>query len=185
MKKIDGLSPGANENPQKTKEKTNAKKSNKKGGIFLSFMILTYVVLYFYNQEKTAGAIKYSWGIIKEIAPILIIIYIFMILFSFVSEDKIKKSVETSPTYVKYILMSLLGTLSHGPIFAWYPFLKELDKKGLSKGSIATFLYSRGVKISLLPMLVSFFDLRFVVILTATTIIFSLIEGLLIDLTYR
>jgi uncharacterized membrane protein YraQ (UPF0718 family) len=60
--------------------------------------------------------------------------------------------------------------------------LKDLRKKGLSQGTIATFLYARGIKLTLLPMLVSFFDLKFAIILTVTTFVFAIIEGLIIDL---
>ena len=172
---------------KKEKENKNKaqKKSSKKSLIFLGIMILIYVILYFLYPEKTFNAILYVIEIIKEILPILLFVYVFMVAFAFINEKKLKEYIQKAPMFVKYILLSLLGTLSHGPIYAWYPLLKELNQKGISKGAIGTFLYSRGIKLTLLPMLVSFFDLKYAIILTITTLIFSLIEGIVIDLTCK
>ncbi len=178
MGNAQGQKPGDKKGQQK-------KGSNKKSLIFFGVMVIIYVVLYFISPDKTLNSIKYVLNIIKEILPILILVYIFMLGFAFINEQKLKASIEKAPMAIKYMLMSALGTLSHGPIYAWYPFLKELNKKGLSKGAMGTFLYARGIKLTLLPMLVSFFDLKFAVILTITTLLFSIIEGIIIDLTCK
>jgi uncharacterized membrane protein YraQ (UPF0718 family) len=126
--------------------------------------------------------LAYVGKIIIEILPILVFVYVFMVVFNFIDEKKMKAKIDGAPNGMKYLLMGGLGTLSHGPIYAWYPLLKDLKKKGLSQGTIATFLYARGIKLTLLPMLVSFFDLKFAIILTVTTFVFAIIEGLIIDL---
>jgi len=161
------------------------KKGSKKSLIFFGIMVFIYIILYIFYPEKTYKAIIYVISIIKEILPILLFVYIFMLGFSFINEQKLKAYIEKAPPAIKYLLLSVLGTLSHGPIFAWYPFLKELNQKGISKGAIGTFLYSRGIKLTLLPMLISFFDIKFAVILTVVILVFSIIEGVFIDLTEK
>ena len=156
-----------------------------KSKIFFALMLLSYLLLYFVYPIKVEAAFLYVFGIIRELLPILVLVYIFMVLFSLVNEKKLKKIVEGSPMLLQYVIMSLLGTLSHGPIYAWYPFLKALNQKGISKGTIATFLYARGIKLTLLPMLIAFFDLKFVILLTITTLFFSIIEGIIIDFTSK
>ncbi|RXV59396.1 hypothetical protein DWB64_16155 [Fusibacter sp. A1] len=116
-------------------------------------MILTYVLFYALSPDKTVRAFNYVSKILLEVLPILAMVYVFMLGFSFINEKKLKKTIEKAPMLLKYTLMSLLGTLSHGPIYAWYPFLNELHGKGLSKGTMGTFLYARGIKLTLLPML--------------------------------
>ena len=175
----------ADEKNKEGKSPQNKKAGGLKSLIFFGIMILAYIVLYIFYPEKTYNAIVYVIGIIKEILPILLFVYVFMFAFSFINEKKLKAYIEKAPAAAKYLLLSALGTLSHGPIFAWYPFLKELYQKGISKGAVGTFLYSRGIKLTLLPMLVSFFDLKFAVILTITTLLFSIIEGIVIDLTEK
>ena len=168
-------------------EKTNKKKKNTNKGsyIFLAVMVIAYVVLYIVSPDKTLDALLYVLNIIKEILPILLMVYVFMLAFSFINEKKLRATIEKAPMALKYVLMGALGTLSHGPIYAWYPFLKDLNEKGLSQGTVGTFLYARGIKLTLLPMLVSFFNLKYVIVLTITLFIFSLMEGILLDLRIR
>jgi uncharacterized membrane protein YraQ (UPF0718 family) len=159
------------------------KPKSKKNIYFLISMVIIYIILGIFDFDKTMDAFKYALNIIITVIPILLFVYVFMVAMSFLNEKKLRKTIVQSPTILKYVLMSILGTLSHGPIYAWYPFLQELNKKGVSKGNVSSFLYARGIKLTLLPMLISFFDLKFAIILTIITFLFSIIQGLLIDLT--
>ncbi len=163
------------------KNKSNGGNKGKKSFYFLGIMILIYIILFIINGERLSNSLLYVWGITKEILPILVLVYAFMLIFMFIDENKLKSSIEKAPRLLKYILMSLLGTISHGPIYAWYPFLKELNKKNISLGGIGTFLYARGIKLTLLPMLITYFDFKFVLILTVVTLFFSIVEGFLLD----
>ena len=49
-------------------------------------------------------------------------------------------------------------------------------------GLITTFLYSRAVKIPLLPLMVHYFGIPFVVILTTSMIIGSIAEGQIVEM---
>lgn len=163
---------------------SNKKKNKKpkKSNYFLVLMLTAYGVLYLIDPDKTTSAMVYVLGILKDIVPILVLIYVFMLLLSFIHEKKLRSTIEKSPMLLKYVMMSILGTLSHGPIYAWYPFLNTLHEKGVTKGHVASFLYARGIKLTLIPMLVSFFDFKFAIILTAVTFLFAIVEGILIDL---
>jgi uncharacterized membrane protein YraQ (UPF0718 family) len=74
------------------------------------------------------------------------------------------------------------GILSHGPIYVWYPLLKDLRDKGMRNGLIAAFLYIRAIKIPLLPLMVYYFGLLFMVVLLPYIVIASLVEGKIIEL---
>ncbi len=152
---------------------------------FLLVMVVLYIVLWFVDLNKTQAASEYVFDIIVDIAPILLLVYVFMVALSFLNEKKLKKTIEKSSSLLKYIMMSVLGTLSHGPIYAWYPFLKDLNEKGISKGNVTAFLYARGIKLTLLPMLVAFFDFKFALVLTIVTFLFAILQGLLMDLTEK
>ena len=75
-----------------------------------------------------------------------------------------------------------MGVLSHGPIYTWYPLLRELRKQGMKIGLMAVFLYSRAIKIPLLPLLVYYFGIAFVIILTGYMIIASIAEGQIVEM---
>lgn len=160
-------------------------KQSKGSLYFLVVMLIVYFILLMIDSNKTFLSVEYVWVIIKEIIPILFIVYIFMLLMSFINENKLKRYIDRAPMLLKYSLMAVLGTLSHGPIYAWYPFLGDLHEKGISKGSVSTFLYARGIKLTLLPMLISFFDLKFAIILTITTFLFSILQGMIMDIAQK
>ena len=75
------------------------------------------------------------------------------------------------------ILSASAGIISTGPIYAWYPLLKDLKEKGAGESSIAIFLYNRAVKPFLLPVMVSYFGWVYVVVLTIIMVIASVIVG--------
>ena len=73
------------------------------------------------------------------------------------------------------------GILSMGPIYAWYPVLSELKNKGMRTALIATFLYSRAVKLPLLPLMIYYFGPVFTLMLCVYLIIFSIINGAIVE----
>ncbi len=73
------------------------------------------------------------------------------------------------------------GILSHGPIYVWFPFLRDLRDQGMRSGLIAAFLYNRGIKIPLLPIMVYYFGLAFVGILVVYMVVASVVLGKLIE----
>lgn len=73
------------------------------------------------------------------------------------------------------------GILSLGAIYAWYAMLSELKQKGMRTALIATFLYSRAVKLPLLPLMVHYFGMAYTLILCLYLIIFSIINGFLVE----
>ena len=82
-------------------------------------------------------------------------------------------------------LSATAGIISMGPIYAWYPLLKELQEKGAANSLIAVFLGSRAVKPFLLPIMISYFGGVYVVLLTLFTIAGSLAAGYLINILIK
>jgi uncharacterized membrane protein YraQ (UPF0718 family) len=72
-----------------------------------------------------------------------------------------------------------------GPIYAWYPLLKELRGKGAKNSSIAIFLGNRAVKPFLLPIMISYFGWLYVGLLTLFTIAGSLAVGYLVNILIK
>jgi uncharacterized membrane protein YraQ (UPF0718 family) len=166
----------------------NSKKQNKKKGsiwIFPASVLALYILLFLVNSVKTVSALKYAAKLFVSIIPILAMVIFFMFLFNLINEKKLKQFIDGSPRFIQYMAMLLLGTLSHGPIYAWYPLMKEFMDKGISNGSVAIFLYARGIKLSLLPMLVVYFGFKYTFVLTAVMLFFSCIQGFLVDILMK
>ena len=81
----------------------------------------------------------------------------------------------------KWFFAVVGGIISLGPIYVWYPLLKDLRDKGLDEGLIACFLYNRSIKIVVLPLAVFYFGIQYVAVLCLVMIIASVAQGLLID----
>lgn len=169
----------------KGSNKGNGKKSLKQRLILPAIVLAIYIVLAMFNPEKILKSVRYSTNILMSVLPILLLVLLFMFLFNLIDEKKLRKVMENSPQFAQYMVMTILGTLSHGPIYAWYPLMKEFHNKGISYGSVASFLYARGIKLTLLPILVSYFGLKFTIILTVYMLVFSYMQGILIDILMK
>jgi len=75
------------------------------------------------------------------------------------------------------VLSLVAGIISMGPIYAWYPLLKNLREKGAGTCPIAIFLYSRSIKPFLLPVMIAYFGWVYVGILTVLTVFASIAIG--------
>ncbi|HEC95326.1 MAG TPA: permease [Thermoplasmatales archaeon] len=152
------------------------------GLCFLGFVLILYIILFFFNTEKTYGSLQVSLNIIVQILPILFLV-IFLIGVSnyFLKPKTVLKYLGKESGVKGWLLAITMGIVSHGPIYTWYPLLKELRNHGMRTGLLAVFLYNRAVKIPLLPIMIYYFGVVFVVVLTVYMIIASVIEGKLIE----
>ena len=73
------------------------------------------------------------------------------------------------------------GVLSTGPVYPWYALLQDLREKGMKTSLAAVFLYSRAVKLPLLPLLVHYFGITYTMVLIGYLIMFSVISGLVME----
>ena len=75
------------------------------------------------------------------------------------------------------MLSAAAGIISMGPVYAWYPLLKELREKGAANSLMAIFINSRAVKPFLLPVMISYFGVRYVMVLTLVTMAGTIVAG--------
>ncbi len=150
---------------------------------FLFIVIILYIILFFLKPDKTIDAIISSWNIFLNIITVLILV-IFLIGISnyFLKPKKVSKYLGKKSGFKGWMLSALFGILSHGPIYVWYPLLKDLKKNGMRTGLVVVFLYNRAIKIPLLPIMILYFGIFFVCILCIYLIIASIIQGKIIEL---
>ena len=159
------------------------KKENKYGGAyFFASVFLLYLVLFFFEPEKIQESLKISANVFFQIAPwLFLIIFIMGIINYFVKPKTVLKYVGKGSGIKGWFLAISAGILSHGPIYAWYPLLGDLRNQGMKSGLVAVFLFNRSIKIPLLPFMVHYFKMPFVIILTGYIIIASIVQGYLIQ----
>ena len=119
---------------------------------------------------------------VKNILPILILVYILMFVFSVIIDRKVVQHFFEKGSYFTKLFFSIIGWIfSSWPVYLWYPFLANLKEKGLTSWHIAAFVYARAIKIPLLVMMVSFFGLKYTVIFNLVLFVIAFLVGLIMD----
>jgi len=156
------------------------------GIYFLVFIMLLYAVLFFLDSSKIYKSLQVSLDVLIQILPVLAMVILLMWISSYLLKPKtVSKYLGKESGVRGWILAASFGIVSHGSIYVWYPLLKEMRGHGMMDGLIAVFLYNRAVKIPLIPVMIYYFGVVFVSILTVYTVIASVIEGKMIEILER
>lgn len=156
--------------------------SGRGGLIFLASVTLLYGALFLVDGSRTLASLTTSMKTLLHVTPILILVILFMGLMKyFIRPQTIRRYVGKGSGLIGWGLALALGILSHGPIYMWFPLLKDLRDQGMSSGLIAVFLYNRAIKIPLLPAMIALLGLGPVLILTVFMLVASVLQGLIIQ----
>jgi len=145
-----------------------------------------YGLLLVIAPEKALMALKSSSQVFLRLCIPLCLVFILMLVLNLYLKpaDIVQFFGKRSGLKGKFISASA-GIISVGPIYAWYPLLKDLKEKGAANGLIAIFLGNRAIKPFLLPVMISCFGWVYVLILTLLTIIGSFIAGYCLDILVK
>lgn len=153
------------------------------GLYFLGAMVAIYLVLFAVDTDNAVGSSKVTLGVLWNLVPILLAVVLLMGLFNLFLKPKGVSRYLGKGSGVKGWLLSIsLGIISHGPIYVWYPLLGDLREKGMRSGLASAFLYNRAIKLPLLPVMIFYFGLPFVVVLLLLTVGASVIGGKLLEI---
>ena len=159
------------------------KKNNKNGKwIFLIVVSVIYLSTYFLFQDKFGLISSMFLDLVIKIIPIFIVVFLLMVLINYFIDNKMIKKTMTDKSSHKLWLISIVsGIISMGPIYLWYPIMKELLDKGLKYRYVAAFLYNRGIKLQLLPMLILYFGITYSLTLMIVMAVLSIPQAIIIE----
>ena len=164
---------------QKIKQKINNLSVSIK---FLSIVILIYLYLSIFEFNFFVASLNKFVVLSIKILPSILGAFMLIFIFNYIlSDQKIKNYLTGELNWKKYFLTVGLGILSSGPIYAWYPFLADLKEQGFKNSLITIFLYNRAIKLPFIPLLIYYFSWQFVILVTILMIIFSIINGIIMD----
>jgi len=153
-----------------------------KGIKFLLFVIIIYIIIALFEKENFILALYKSFSILLNLLPIFVIIIIITTIINFfLKPKKIMKYFGKDSGVKGWIYAVLGGVISHGPMYAWYPMISELRENGLKDGLLATFMFSRTIKIPFVPIMIDYFGILFTMIFFTSILITSILQGLLIE----
>jgi uncharacterized membrane protein YraQ (UPF0718 family) len=146
--------------------------------LFPALVLVAYGILFAIMPEKASVGLKSSGNIILNmLVPLSLVFILMLVLNLFLKPAQIVKFLGREAGVKGVILSAAAGIISAGPIYAWYPLLKDLREKGAGNTFLAIFLGNRAVKPFLLPIMISYFGWIYVLILTVFTLLGSILVG--------
>ena len=141
-------------------------------------ILVIYAILFFVSPDKAGQAIKSSGNVfLSMLVPLGLVFLIMLLINLFLKPAAVAKFLGKGSGIKGVALSAVAGIISTGPIYAWYPLLKDLKDKGAGESSIAIFLYNRAVKPFMLPVMIGYFGWLYVVILTIIMVLASIAVG--------
>ena len=146
--------------------------------LFPAAMLVIYGILFAVMPEKASLALKSSGNIFLNMLVPLCLVFVLMILLNlFLKPAQIARFLGKGAGIKGILLPAAAGIISTGPIYVWYPLLRNLREKGAGNSPVAIFLYNSAVKPFLLPVMIAYFGWVYVVILTILTVLGSIAIG--------
>ncbi len=163
-------------------KKREGKQQSRAGAYFLVSVVALYLLLFPFRPEAVQEGLRTSGGLLLSVVPIILLVALFMgVINYFASPRSISRYVGKGSGVKGWALAVSIGIVSHGPVYLWYPLLRDLRTRGMRSGLAAAFLYNRAIKIPLLPLMVYYFGPLFVAVLLFLMIVASVIEGTIVE----
>jgi len=150
----------------------------KRTWIFPAAILVVYGLLYLLSPGKTVLALQACAKVgLSLFVPLAFVVGVLFLLNLLVRPSHVSGLLGQRAGAKAMVLCVVAGVLSAGPIYAWYPLLKDLKEQGAADGPLAVFLYNRAVKPFLLPVMIGYFGWQYVVVLTFLMILGSIFLG--------
>ncbi len=163
-------------------DESNKKNKPFKQWIFLLVSIIIYGIVYIFNPDVFIPILNYYTKILAQIIPLFVVVYLMMLIINmYVDNETLRKQMGDDAGIKGWIISIIAGIISMGPIYAWYPMLKDLQQKGVKDKFIIAFLYNRGIKLQWLPVLLLYFGWVYSITLLFVMIVMSVFQGIITE----
>jgi uncharacterized membrane protein YraQ (UPF0718 family) len=160
----------------------NKKSPAKKIILLLGGAGLSLLILYLVNPAKFSAVLENFIKLVVQIVPILFFVFAIMVLVNYFLDKKfLQQNMVGQSSLKKWGISIFAGILSVGPVYAWYPLMKDFQEKGIENRFIASFLYNRGIKIQWMSVLILYFGWTYTLTLFVVMTIFSIPQGIITE----
>jgi len=150
------------------------------GWLFLLLVLAVYGLIGAIDTETAGQALGFSAKVMQNVLPVLVIVFFLLLAADLLLEPKwIKRNLGREAGIKGWFMAVVGGVLAAGPIYAWYALLRELREKGMRASLAAVFLYSRALKLPLLPLMIHYFGINYTLLLCLYLLGFSILSGIL------
>jgi len=152
------------------------------GWLFLALVLVVYGLLGLADPGTATQALSFFTQVMGQVLPVLALVFLLLFVANLVLKPKWIKRYLGKGSGIKGWLAAVIGgILSMGPVYAWYTMLAELRQQGMRDALIAAFLYSRAVKLPLLPLMIYYFGMAYTLVLCLYLIGFSIVTGIVVE----
>ena len=157
-------------------------KMTRGGVIFLLVVMCLYALVFLVNTELALNALAFATRLLYRMLPVLLLVFALIFVSNLlVKPGWIRANVGRDSGLRGWAVAVVGGILSVGPIYVWYALLRDLKTKGMRTALIAVFLYNRGIKLPLLPLMIHYFGVAYTLVLATYMTLFSLLSGILVE----
>lgn len=150
------------------------------GWLFLLLVLAAYGVIAGVDAGIAGQALSFFGKVMRQVLPVLAMVFLMLLTADLLFKRKwIKRNLGREAGIKAWLIAAIGGVLATGPIYAWYTLLRELREKGMSASLAAVFLYSRAVKLPLLPLMIHYFGTAYTLVLCLYLLGFSIVSGVL------
>jgi len=168
--------------PQSGRENGGSKRGPGKAWLFLACVVAAYLVVLAASPPRAMAALRASGRVLLQIAlPLCLAFGVMVLLNAVVRPAHITRFLGRGAGAMGAGLSSAAGILSMGPIFAWYPLLRDLRERGASDFHLANFLCCRAVKPFLLPLMAFYFGCAFTVVFNLLIVLGALLVAAVVS----
>jgi len=134
------------------------------------------------DSELALRALAGFTQLLDKVLPALALVFVLIFAINLLLDpQRVRKYLGKQSGIKGWLTAIVAGILSTGPVYAWYAVLRDLRQKGMRTSLVAVLLYSRAVKLPLLPLLAHYFGLNYTLVLVLYLIGFSVISGLIME----
>ncbi len=154
----------------------------KGGWIFLALVLLLTAAVTLVSPPVSRVALAYFFEILLKVLPVLALVFCLMFVFNlFMDRQRIQRYFGYDSGVTGWLIALFSGAIASGPPYPWYALMGELKRKGMRSALITGFLYSRAIKLPLVPLMFHYFGTLYTVILAFYIMLFAVINGLLME----
>lgn len=152
---------------------------------FLAVVVGIYGIILLLDPKLGYPALAYFYHSLIRLLPFFGLMLLIMWLFNyFIRPQKIAKQLGGQSGLKGWLIAIASGVFSMGSMYLWYPLLADLNKHGLRPALAAAFLYSRAIKIPMLPFMVHYFGGLYTFLFVVFVLFFSVVSGVLVEKAY-
>lgn len=149
---------------------------------FLLSVVIAYAIVAVAEPASAARALSFFGRVMAQVLPVLGLVFVLLFLADLLlDKQRVKRYLGRQSGLKGWLAAIFAGVLAVGPIYGWYAVLAEMRQKGMREALIAAFLYSRALKLPLLPLMIHYFGIAYTVTLSLCILLFALFNGIVVE----